>query len=130
MTTTQPNPATSSHELDTRVGLDLFNNIMKTWQLGRKEALILLGSIAPSTYDAWKKQPQPKLPHDTIVRISYIIGIVKGLRIIFGNTKRADEWVRKSNAMLHGKSALDIMLGGEIMDIAYIRSIVDSARGQ
>lgn len=123
-------PKTDINNLDTNVGLNLFTEIMKKWELGRKEALIILGSIAPSTYDVWKKQNKPKLPHDVMVRISYIIGIMKGLRIIFGNSNRADKWVRKSNKMLNGKTALEIMLQGEIVDLAYIRSIIDTARGQ
>jgi putative toxin-antitoxin system antitoxin component (TIGR02293 family) len=123
-------PRADITELDTGVGLSLFYEIMKKWDIKRKEALILLGDVAPSTYNEWKKQTHPKLSHDTIVRISYIIGIVKALRLIFGNTQRADQWVNKPNKMLNGKSALDVMLQGEIVDLAFIRSIVDTARGQ
>lgn len=119
---------TTTH-LDTRVGLKLFNEIMKKWGVTSSDARILLGDIPRSTYNDWLKQDQPKLPHDTIARISYIIGIVKGLRIIFGNTHRADEWVNKPNKKLNGKSALEVMLHGEVVDLSLVRGIVVTARG-
>lgn len=119
----------TAQTLDTRVGLSLFTEIMKLWGVKSTEARVLLGNIPKTTYHAWQNHEQPKLPHDVIVRISYIIGIVKGLRLIFGNTPRADAWVNKPNKKLNGKTALEVMLNGEIVDLALIRSLIDTARG-
>jgi uncharacterized protein (DUF2384 family) len=115
--------------LDTGVGFKLFTAIMQKWGVKPAQARILLGNIPRTTFHEWQKQAHPKLSHDTMVRISYIIGIVKGLRIIFGNTERADNWVNKPNKRLNGKTALEFMLHGEIMDMDYIRSLIDTARG-
>ena len=55
---------------------------------------------------AWKRGAVAAIPKDALERISYILGIYKGLHILLPKT--ADEWVRKPNmaALFGGGSAL------------------------
>lgn len=59
------------------------------------------------------------------MRISYIIGIYKGLGLIFNDRSRADEWVNKPTPEFNGQSALDFMLRGTIDRLKQVREFVD-----
>ena len=73
-----------------------------------------------------------RLPHDTLERISYLMGVHKALRILFSNQpERAYEWVHKANtaAPFNGQSALSYMLAGQVVDLADVRRYLDGVRG-
>lgn len=106
-----------------------FFNVVEKWQLTNEEARTLLGKPPESTFYQWKKGEAKKLSHDTLVRISYVLGIFKALELIYTETKNADAWIRKPNAYFAGHSALDRLMGGEITDLAYVRSYLDTVRG-
>ncbi len=62
-------------------------------------------------------------------RISYVLGIYKGLQILLPRT--ADEWVRKPNtaAPFGGRPAIERMTSGNVADLFVVRQYVDSQRG-
>jgi len=79
--------------------------------------------------DEWKKSPATvQLSHEVLERISYILGIYKGLQILLPNPTAADAWVNEPNSevIFGGKSALEKMLQGRIEDLATVRQYVDS----
>ena len=49
-------------------GLRAFTKIAELWHLSIPEQLALLGIGSRSTYHQWRKEPQPKLPRDTLVQ--------------------------------------------------------------
>ena len=51
-------------------GLRAFTQIAELWHLSISEQLALLGITSRSTYFKWRKEPQPKLPRDTLERLS------------------------------------------------------------
>ena len=108
--------------------LEGFFGIAERWQLTTDEQLKLLGSPGRSTYFKWKKEGGT-LPRDTVERISHLLAIFKALEILLPDTKAADSWVRKSNKYFHDRSALDVMLNGQFVDIFGVRQYVDSQRG-
>lgn len=115
-----------------RVALTFFFNLMTLWQCPVDQQRILLGSVSSSTYFNWKKLPSVRLPRDTLERISYLMGVHKALRILFNNQpERAYEWVHKANsaAPFNGRSALDYMLAGRVIDLADVRRYLDGVRG-
>jgi hypothetical protein len=57
------------------------------------------------------------------------MGIHKALRIIFREPQRGYGWVRMPNATFDGRSALDVMLGGELTDLMRVRRYLDAERG-
>jgi hypothetical protein len=69
------------------------------------------------------------LPKDALERISYVMGIYKGLQILLPKT--ADDWVRKPNKaqVFGGASALDRMMSGNVADLYVVRQYVDGQRG-
>ena len=115
-----------------RVALTFFFNLMELWGCTKDQQCTLLGAIGNTTYFKYKKLPNVRLPHDTLERISYLMGIHKALRILFSNTpERAYEWVHKPNtaAPFNGQSALGYMLAGQVVDLADVRRYLDGVRG-
>ena len=111
--------------------LRTFFNIARDWKLSDEEQIILLGSIGRSTFYKWKSSKNGRVSHDTLERISYLIGIYKALQILLPNPAAADEWVKKDNMspLFGGNSALDRMLSGNVSDIYIVRKYLDAQRG-
>jgi hypothetical protein len=106
-----------------------FFRIVDLWQVDNEGARILLGSPGRSTFFAWKKGEGGLLPHDSLERVSYLLGIYKGLQLLFPDAAQADAWVRKPNAAFGGRSALARMLAGHVVDLHFVRSYIDYVRG-
>jgi hypothetical protein len=112
-------------------GLRAFANIADAWGLSIAEQLKLLGIASRSTFFKWRREASPRLPRDTLERLSYLLGIYKSLQILLPDPLAADEWVRKPNeaALFGGRSALDRMLSGQVADLYVVREYLDSQRG-
>jgi Protein of unknown function (DUF2384) len=112
-------------------GLRAFARIADLWHLSVAEQLALLGITSRSTYFKWRKEPQPRLPRDTLERLSYLMGIYKALQLLLPNESAADEWIRRPNdaPLFGGKSALDRMLSGNVADLYIVRQYLDAQRG-
>jgi hypothetical protein len=109
-----------------------FQKIAELWKLDADQQMTLLGKPARSTFFNWKKNPQSaKLSHDTLERISYILGIYKALQILLPDPKAADQWVKRANtaALFQGQSALERMLSGNVGDLFVVRQYLDAMRG-
>ena len=112
-----------------RVARSAFFRAAELWGLTAEEARVLLGSPGRSTFFGWKKGEGGVLSHDVLERISYVLGIYKGLQILFPDAQRADVWIRKPNDAFGGRSALDRMLAGNVADLYQVRAYVDYVRG-
>jgi Protein of unknown function (DUF2384) len=112
-------------------GLRAFTRIAELWHLSIADQLALLGITSRSTYFKWRKEAQPKLPRDTLERLSYLLGIYKALQLLLPDTHVADEWVRSPNdaPLFGGKSALERMLSGNVADLYLVRQYLDAQRG-
>jgi len=111
--------------------LTAFFNITAGWGLAAEEERTLLGSPPRSTFFKWKSERAARLSPDTLERISYIMGIYKALRILLPTEEAANAWIKKPNAapMFGGKSALERMLAGRVVDLADVRRYLDAERG-
>jgi hypothetical protein len=108
--------------------MDAFHGLAELWQLTIDDQLLLLGSPGRSTFFKWKKEGG-SIPRDTIERISHLLAIHKALEILLPDTNSADGWVRKQNEFFGNQSALDVMRGGQVIDIYRVRQYVDAQRG-
>lgn len=111
--------------------LTAFFNIGSAWDLSAEDERLLLGNPPRSTFFKWKSERAAKLSPDTLERISYIMGIYKALHILLPDPTAADAWVAKPNTAVPfgGKSALERMRGGRVMDLADVRRYLDAERG-
>lgn len=112
-------------------GLRTFQRIAALWGLSVEEQLVLLGSPARSTYYHWRSEAAPVLPRDTLERLSYVLGIYKALQILIPEGARADAWLRRPNDAppFGGRSALERMLGGQVVDLWVVRQYLDAQLG-
>ena len=111
--------------------LRTFFRIADVWKLTADDARRILGQPARSTYFHWKQKGEGELSHDTLERISYVLGIFKALQILLPEADAADAWIRKPNAapFLNGQSALERMRSGNVADLYVIRQYLDAQRG-
>ncbi len=109
--------------------LRTFFSIADAWHLSENEQMRILGLDSRSTLQNWKRGAVSVIPKDALERISYVMGIYKGLQTLLPQT--ADEWVRKPNKaqLFGGKSALERMVSGNVADLYVVRQYVDGQRG-
>jgi Protein of unknown function (DUF2384) len=117
-------------EVDPRAAKRAFFRIMEAWGVTDHDARALLGAPSRTTFYNYKRGEGGALSGDTLERISYVLGIYKGLQLLFPNPEQADAWMRKPNRAFGGRTALEHALGGRVVDLARVREYVDSVRGQ
>lgn len=111
-----------------------FTRLAEIWKLSGAQQARLLG-LEPtqlSTLYKWKSQPgRANLSHDTLDRISYLVGIYKALHVLLPDDAAADGWIHRPNdaSLFGGRSALVRMLGGSMHDLFLVRSYLDAQRG-
>jgi antitoxin Xre/MbcA/ParS-like protein len=112
-------------------GLRAFTNIAERWGLTIADQLRLLGIASRSTFFKWRREREPRLPQDTLERLSYLLGIYKALQILLPDPQAADDWVRRPNNAppFGGRSALERMLSGQVADLYIVRQYLDAQRG-
>ena len=113
-------------------GLRAFFRIASAWDLSADEQIVLLGKPGRSTFFKWKAEPQTaRLNHDTLERLSLLLGIYKALQILLPQPSAADSWIKRPNSAppFGGRRALDRMLAGNISDLVAVRQYLDAMRG-
>jgi hypothetical protein len=99
------------------------------WGVTDAQAATLLGGLSPRSYARWKVGQTGRLGRDLRARLSNLMGIHKALRVIFNAPERGYAWVRRPNEAFAGRSALGVMLGGELTDLMRVRRYLDAERG-
>ena len=107
-----------------RATLTLFGK----WDVTDEEAATLL-DLPLRTYRRWKAGQPGRLDRDTKARLSNILGIHKALRILFTDPQRGYDWIKATNAAFAGKTALNVMLHGDLTDLMRVRRYLDAERG-
>ena len=112
--------------------LRTFFRIAEVWGLNNEQQRVLLGSPSRATLFRWAKAPETvDLSPDTLERISYVLGIYKALHLLFTDRAQADGWVHRPNAgsIFNGQTAIERMLGGQVVDLYAVRRYLDGQRG-
>ena len=104
-------------------------NLFHAWQITDAEACTLLGGMAKRTWARWKSGQIGRIDRDLRMRMALLMGIHKGLRYLFRDPERGYAWIRKPNAAFEGRSALDVMLRGEMTDLIALRDWLNAERG-
>lgn len=108
-----------------------FLNILECWGLADAEACSLLGGMPADRLRAMRRDPAgAAFDQDVLERISFLVGIVKALNLLFGQTL-ADAWVRlpNRNRIFGGLSPLDSMIRGGLPALQTVRRLLDARRG-
>jgi Protein of unknown function (DUF2384) len=121
----QPDPVTQEE------AAAMFRAVMKLltlWEATDEQAAVLL-DMPLRTFRRWKAGDIGRIDRDGAARLSNLVGIHKALRIIFREPQRGYAWVKATNAAFGGRSALEVMLGGELTDLMRVRRYLDAERG-
>lgn len=109
----------------------LFLNVADLWDLKVDERRAILGDISKGTYHNWQKGNVGTLTRDQLERISLVLGILKGLRLVFASDENGFRWLKSKNTDFEfgGRSPLERMTGGSISDLYGVRRYLDAWRG-
>lgn len=107
-----------------RAALRLFRH----WGITDEQAAVLL-DLKLRTFRRWKAAGPGAIGRDGKARLSNLMGIHKALRIVFRDPGRGYAWIKAPNRAFRGRSALDVMLDGELTDLMRVRHYLDAERG-
>jgi len=103
-----------------RVAVKLFMGIAREWSL-TEEQCCKLAEINISELHCWKSSIldpcEITLPNEQLERLSLIAGIYKSVQLLFDDPNQWKEWVHKPNHHFEGRSALDEMLVGRLIEV-------------
>ena len=127
-------PQTFSSEADRRrltpTALLAMRRLADHWKLKGQEGAALLG-VSPSTWDRIvSSRWDQALSQDQLTRVSAIIGVFKGLHLLFADDM-ADRWVRLRNRgpLFGNRTPIESMIEGGIPTIIDVRRHIDALRG-
>jgi hypothetical protein len=103
-------------------------NLFRVWDVTDDHAATML-DLPRRTFARWKAGELGRIGRDGRARLSNLIGIHKALRIVFRDPARGYAWIKAPNEAFGGRSALDVMLGGELTDLMRVRRYLDAERG-
>jgi hypothetical protein len=121
----------ATRERLTPAAVDAAVRLAGIWRLTSAEICALLGDVSERTWFRMKKgEWSGTLSQDTLTRISALVGIFKGLRLLFSEPL-ADEWVRLANTgpLYGGRCPRDAMIEGGIPAMLAVRGHIDALRG-
>ncbi len=114
-----------------QIALKAYFNMAQHWQLNNAQQIKLLGDPSRATFFRWKKEDVKDISQDTFERISYLLGIYKALHILFTIPEQANTWLHRNNQadIFAGRSALEFMLQGKMINLFETRKYLDGQRG-
>jgi hypothetical protein len=109
----------------------LFLELAGHWKLSVDQRLALLGDISRQTYHNWQRGKIGVASRDQLERISLLLGIHKGLKLLFADEAAGLRWLASANKDIPfgGASPLDRALRGGIDDLYAVRRYIDAWRG-
>lgn len=115
--------------------IDGMIRLAELWQLTTEETCLLLGDMSERTWFRLKKEGgradrSLRLSHDMLTRISVLVGLFKGLRLMFSEPL-ADDWIRLPNrgVLFGGRAPLHVAIERGIPGLLDIRAHIDALRG-
>jgi hypothetical protein len=115
----------------TPTAVDAMVRLAAIWGLSSAEVCALMGDISERTWFRMKKGDWGgALSQDALTRVSALIGIFKGLRLLFSEPL-SDDWVRLPNKgpLYGGRRPLEAMIEGGIPVMLEVRRHIDAPRG-
>jgi uncharacterized protein (DUF2384 family) len=106
----------------------IFVKIMKAWNIGDEDARKLLGAVPAESYEAMKSEESTAaLTEEQLMRVSYLVGIYKALRILL-NDELATTWMTRpnDNNIFGGTTPLTYCMKEGMPGLATVRRLLDA----
>ncbi|GLS34645.1 hypothetical protein GCM10010869_02330 [Mesorhizobium tianshanense] len=113
-----------------KVALKAYKRLVEHWGLTGQQAAALL-DVSTSTWERLKQGGKDKsLSQDQLTRISALVGIYKGLHLLFADDM-ADRWPKLDNKgpLFARMNPIESMMRGGIPQMLEVRRYVDAVRG-
>lgn len=116
-------------------GLRAFLAIADLWGLTEEQRRLILGYPARSTYHGWIKKARERrgitLNLDVLMRISAVLGIYKGLKILFADDDKGVEWLQRPHKarVFGGATPIELITTGTQDALLTVRRFVDATCG-
>jgi hypothetical protein len=113
-----------------KVALKAYKRLVERWGLTGQQAAALL-DVSTSTWERLKQEGKDRsLSQDQMTRISAMVGIYKGLHLLFAD-EMADRWPGLGNRgpLFARMSPVESMIKGGIPQMLEVRRYVDAVRG-
>jgi len=109
----------------------IFLRLTEAWGLTNVEKRTLLGGISKATFHNWVKGKVGTLSPDQMQRISYCLGIDKGLQTIFAERAAGLRWLKANNHdhPFSGQAPIERMEVQGIIGLSDTRKYLDAWRG-
>lgn len=111
------------------VALKAYVNLTSKWSLANADSAALLG-VSGSTWDRIKGGKRPTLNQDQLTRVSAVVGIYKGLHLLFAD-EMSDRWpgLENSGPLFRQQTPIAAMIHGGIPKMLDVRQYIDAVRG-
>ena len=112
------------------VALKAYRRLVEQWGLTGQQAAALL-DVSTSTWERLKQEGKDRtLSQDQMTRISALVGVYKGLHLLFADDM-ADRWPNLGNKgpLFARMSPIESMIRGGIPQMLEVRRHVDAVRG-
>ena len=116
-------------------GVRAFLAIADLWGLTQEQRRLILGYPARSTYQDWVKKAREHrditLRVDVLMRISAVLGVYKGLRILFADDDKGVEWLQRPHKarVFGGAPPIELVTSGKQDAVLTVRRFLDAACG-
>lgn len=116
-------------------GLRAFLAIADLWGLTEEQRRLVLGYPARSTYHGWINKARERrditLSVDVLMRISAVLGIYKGLRILFADDEKGVEWLQRPHKarVFGGAPPIELIASGTQDGLLMVRRFINAACG-
>ena len=93
-------------EVEADAGARAIVKLFDLWELSNAEACALLGGIDSERWERWKQGRAGQIGRECAIRLSLILGVHIGLKVLFSNPVMWRGWIRKPHSDLGGEAPL------------------------
>lgn len=99
---------------------------MNSWNISSINQANLLGLNCDKKLTDFNQRANIHLNPEILRRISYILGIYKGLAELLPTREQSDLWVQKPHQAFNGYSAIEYMSQGKVSHLRKVREYIYS----
>ncbi|WP_320821794.1 antitoxin Xre-like helix-turn-helix domain-containing protein [Reinekea sp.] len=105
--------------------------LAKRFQFTEANMLVLMGDMPRATYRKGVQLHTTRLNRDQLDRVSYLLGIMKALRILYVDSLQAYGWIDRANSLppFNGMAPRQYLLDGSLRHLSDTRRMLDAWRG-